>query len=335
MSAEKESGPSVAAWWRRWSDGQSLSRARLLRELSIPLILFGLVIFFSLSTEGFLSVSNLLKIVNEAAVVGILALGMTFVLILAGVDLSVGSIVSLTTVILSVLLVDLGLPIALALILVLLVGCLVGTVNGLIIANTGVPPVLVTLGMLYIVQSVAFYVTEGATISLAQFNVLTYLGQGYLSIIPIPVIVLLILSVACYLLLSYTSFGKKVVAIGNNRRASALMGLDVTSYIVVVYLMMGLLASIAGLIVAGRLASASSEAGLDLELSAIAAAVLGGASLSGGSGSIIGTLAGALILSVLFNGLILMGVPFFYQLILTGVVLILALAVNEALQRRT
>lgn len=335
MSAERESGSGATAWWRRWGDGESLSRARLLRELSIPLILLGLVVFFSFSTEGFLTVSNLLKVVNEAAVVGTLALGMTFVLILAGVDLSVGSTVSLTTVVLSFLLVDLGLPIALALLLVLLVGCIVGTINGLLIANTGVPPVLVTLGMLYIVQSVAFYITEGATISLAQFDALAYFGQGNLGIIPVPVILLLALTLVCYLLLSYTSFGRKVLAIGNNRRASALMGLDVTSHIVGVYLMMGLLASIAGLIVAGRLAAASSEAGLDLELSAIAAAVLGGASLSGGSGSVTGTLAGALILSVLFNGLILMGVPFFYQLVLTGVVLILALAVNEALQRRT
>lgn len=337
MKFKRESSLSSGsgAWWRSWRSDQLQSMARILQQFSTPLMLFILMVFFSFATEQFLSIPNLLKIVNEAAVIGTLALGMTFVLILAGVDLSVSATASLTTVVLGLMLVDLNFPIGLALLLGLLTGCVVGLVNGLLVANTAVPPVLVTLGMLYIAQSIAFYITGGAITSLSQFDTLVYLGQGNVGPIPVPAIILLILAAICYMLLNYTNFGTKVRAVGSNRKASALMGLDVSAYTVGVYLMSGLLASIGGLILAGRLAATSSDAALTLVLNAIAAAVLGGASLFGGSGSIIGTLAGALVLSTLFNGLVLMGASSFYQLVFTGLILILVLAFNEALRRRT
>lgn len=298
-------------------------------------VLVLLVAFFSLASNRFLSVTSVLKILNDAAVVGIMALGMTFVLILAGVDLSVGSVVTLTTVIVGTFLVTLPIAVPLAMLLALITGVTVGLANGAIVSRLGVPPIITTLGTLSIVQSVASFITQGAITSLSDFDAVTFFGQGHLGIVPVPVIILLGLAVVCHVLLTRTRFGVTVRAIGTNRLASQLMGIDVSGYTIAVYALCGFLASVAGLIVAGRIAAASSQAGVGLELPAIAAAVLGGTSLFGGSGSILGTLVGAVILQVLFSGLILLGVPFFYQLVATGVVLILAVAFNEALRRLT
>jgi ribose transport system permease protein len=260
---------------------------------------------------------------------------MTFILIIAGVDLSVGSIVTMTTVVIGTFLVTLPVALPLALVLGLLTGPLIGIANGLIIARLGVPPIITTLGVLSIVQSLASYTTQGAITSLSDFEPVTFLGAGHVGAIPVPVVILLGLTAICHILLTRTSFGARLRGIGTNRRATALMGINVAGYTMAAYALSGLLASVAGLIVAGRIAAASSQAGVGLELPAIASVILGGTSLFGGSGSILGTLVGALILSVLFSGLILLGLPFFYQLVATGVVLILAIGFNETLRRVT
>lgn len=335
MSIDSEARSQVAVGWRRLTVGLSGSAARRLRELAIPAALLALVVFFSIVTDEFLSVTNILKVVNDAAVVGTLALGMTFVLILAGIDLSVGAVVTLTTVLLGVLLVDIEAPIALAIGLALLAGAGVGLANGLIIVKMEVPPLITTLGTLSILAGINSYITEGAITSLGRFDAVLYIGQGYVGEVPFPAILLMALALTCHILLTRTTFGARIRAIGGNRQASAAMGLDVAGYTVAVYAISALLASVGGLIVAGRLAASSPQAGLGLELQAIAAAVLGGTSLFGGRGSIVGTLAGTLILSVLFNGLILLGVPFLYQLVVTGLVVLTAVAFNEAVRRPT
>ena len=287
---------------------------RLLKSNPMPLVMVIIAVFFSLAAPRFLSVENFLTIANNAAVGGILALGMTFVLILGGVDLSVGSTVTLTTVVLGLLLVKAPTPVDpwLALPLALLTGGLVGLTNGLLIVRAKVPPIIVTLGTLYIVQSIASFATQGAIISLSGIEVLRFIGQGFIGPIQMPVILLFILTVICAILLNRTVFGTIVRAIGGNRNATTLMGIDVAFYQVVVYVLCGLLASAGGLIVAGRLSMGSAQAGLGLELTAIAASVLGGTSLSGGEGSILGTLFGPPLLSMIFNGPILLGGPFFF-----------------------
>jgi simple sugar transport system permease protein len=318
--------------------GSSQDAARPLRRvpvraIAMPLVLLGVVAGFSVSADAFLTTANLLKIVTDASVTGILAFGMTFVLILAGIDLSVGSTVTLVTVVLAALLVEQQLPPGLVIVLVLLMAAAVGAVNGLAIVALSVPPLIVTLGMLTVLQGFASLISEGAITSVVRFDAVTWLGQGRIAGVPVPAVLLLLLAATCHVALTHTPFGGQVRAIGSNRAASRLMGLDVNGITVAVYALSGVMAGIAGLVVAGKLAAGSAEAGSELELAAIAAAVLGGTSLFGGSGSIAGTLVGALILSVVFNGLILLGVPFFYQLVITGIVLVGAVAVNELVSR--
>jgi ribose transport system permease protein len=218
----------------------------------------------------------------------------------------------------------------------ILPGCLLGLGNGLLVVKARVPAIIVSLGTASIVQSIASFVTQGAITSLGDFQTLTTIGQGMLfGVIPVPVLIFLCIALVSSILLTRTPFGAYVRAIGGNIRASKLMGIRVALNQICVYVLSGLLAAIAGIIVAGRLSMGSSQAGSGLELPAIAAAVLGGSSLSGGSGTIIGTLVGTLILSVVFNGIILIGVPFFYQFVVTGVVVLLAVALNEAIRQVT
>jgi len=308
---------------------------RLIKNNPMPLVMVLIAVFFSLAAPRFFSVNNFLTIANNAAVGGILALGMTFVLILGGVDLSVGSTVTLTTVVVALLLTKEPLPVDpwLALPLGLLTGCLVGLANGLLIVKAKVPPIIVTLGTLYIVQSIASFATQGAIISLSGVEVLRFLGQGFIGPIQVPVVLLFILTLVCAILLNRTVFGATVRAIGGNQNATTLMGINVALYQVLVYVFCGLLASVGGLIVAGRLSMGSAQAGLSLELTAIAASVLGGTSLSGGEGSIAGTLFGALMLSMIFNGLILLRIPFFYQLVTTGLILVFAISLNDFVRK--
>jgi ribose transport system permease protein len=326
MSPPTETAIALACRWLA-------EHRELVYELAIPLVLVVLIGIFGALNPRFLSTTNLLTIVNDASVVGTLALGMTFVLILAGIDLSVGGVVSLTTVVLGLTLVEFQLPMTVGLVLALAAGVFIGLLNGVIIVRGRVPAIIVTLGMLSILQGATFLITQGATTSLRKFHLLTFIGQGRIGSIPLPAMLLITLAAACHVLLTRTALGTRLRAIGSNRTAARLMGLGVERHVIGIYALSGLLAAVAGLIVAGRLSVASATAGNQLELSAITAAALGGTSLSGGHGTIVGTLAGALILSMLLNGLILLGVPFFYQLVATGLVLVVAVAVNETLRR--
>ena len=304
-----------------------------LSNFAIPIFLVALVSFFSLTTERFCTLPNLITVVTDASVVGILAVGMTFVLVLGGIDLSVGAVVTMTTVTLGVLLRHLGVPQAPAIAMVLCGGGLIGILNGSVVVFLRVPAIIATLGTMSILNGLALLITGGATESLRRFEALTFLGQGRVGGVPIPVVLLIVVVVAAHVFLRLTVPGTKLRAIGENRVASYLMGLPVRAYTLAVYLGCGVVAAVGGLVVAGRLASASAQAGLGLELSAITAAVLGGTALTGGKGTVTGTLAGALILSVLLNGLIHLGVPFFWQLIATGTALVVAVAFHEWSQR--
>jgi ribose transport system permease protein len=298
-------------------------------NLTVFLVLLATIAFFSIATDRFFSVANLITIVADASVVGVLSVGMTFVLIVAGVDLSVGAVVTMTTVLLGVFLRQWGLPSPLALAAVFAAGALLGAVNGVVVVLLQVPAIIATLASMSIVNSLALLITGGATQSLRRFALLTFFGQGWVGPFPVSALVLLLVVLLGHLFLTATVKGTRLRAIGENPTASYLMGLPVRRYQVGVYVACGVLAALAGVIVAGRLSSASAQAGLGLELSAITAVVLGGTALTGGKGTIIGTLIGALFLSVLLNGLIHLGVPFFWQLVVTGLALILAVAVQS------
>ncbi len=327
MTVRSHPGPPDRVSARRLS-------VRRLDAIALPAFVLALLLLAIFLSDRFLSINNLLTILTDAAVVRILAIGMTCVLIVAGIDLSVGAVVTMTTVLLGVALKTLALSVPLAIAFVLAAGALIGFVNGLIVVCLRVPPIIATLATMTVLGSLAFLITEGAISSLRRFTVLTFLGQGRFGGMPVPALILVLLAAACHVVLARTVVGTRLRAIGGNRSASTLMGLAVERYTVAVYVIAGLLASVAGLIVAGRTAAASAQAGNGLELSAVTAAVLGGTSLTGGQGSVAGTLVGALALSVLFNVLVHAGVPFFWQLVATGLALIAAVALNTLIGRR-
>jgi ribose/xylose/arabinose/galactoside ABC-type transport system permease subunit len=319
-------------WLRRLSP---TSRARLLTSLVPPFAVVLLGLIFSVSTSSFLTLDNLLTILNDAAVTGIIGIGMTFVLLVAGIDLSVGSVATLTTVVLSEVAVTRGAGLAAGMTVALLFGVLVGVGNGVMVVRGRVPPIIVTLGALFIVQGVAQKVSGGQAVSLVQFNNLVYMGTGYVGRVPFPGILLIGLTVVLHLVNTRTAFCRRLQAIGSNREAARLMGLKIDRYIVAVYAFSGFMAAVGGLVIAGQLESSSPNAGYQLELPVITAVVLGGTSLFGGFGSVAGTFFGAFLLAEIFNGLIQLGLSnAFYQQVFTGVILALAVALNEALRRR-
>ena len=282
-------------------------------------------------TPHFLTVPNLLNVAQQTSINAIVAVGMTFVIISGGIDLSVGSIVALSGVGLGAALQGgLGLPAALAIALGIGVTC--GLVNGAIISWGGLPPFIVTLGMMSIVRGAALVFTEGRPVS--GFDPLfRSVAAGQLGGVPAPVIATLAVYLVAHVVLTRTTFGRYVYAIGGNEEATRLAGVSVRFHKTMIYAVSGLASAMAAVILTARLNSAQPIAGMMYELDAIAATVIGGTSLMGGEGSLAGTLVGALIMGVLRNGLNLLGVSSFLQQIVIGAVIIGAVLVDTVLKR--
>lgn len=302
-------------------------RMRRLRSLGIEAIGIGtffvaIIIYFATATQQFLTYSNAINILSNVSVIGIVSIGQTLAIISGGFDLSVGGTVPLGAVVYANL-TNHGMSIPLAMVAVLMVGAAVGLTNGLIITKLGINPLITTLGTLSIAAGLAQTITGGLT---TTFNnpAAGNIAATSIGTIPNHVWVLGLLSVASFLLLRYTVFGRSVYAIGGNREASRLAGMRVDLTIIAVYMICGALAAFAGIIVASELLAGSATLGSDSALTSIAAVILGGASLAGGIGGIPGTLVGVLILGTVANGMALMQVPAFYQQIATGVILLLA-----------
>lgn len=294
----------------------------------------GLVVLSSVLwalTPHFLTVPNLLNVAQQTSINAIVAVGMTFVIISGGIDLSVGSIVALSGVGLGAALQGgQGLPVALAIALGIGVTC--GLVNGAIISWGGLPPFIVTLGMMSIVRGAALVFTEGRPVS--GFDPLfRSLAAGQLGGVPAPVIATLAVYLVAHVVLTRTTFGRYVYAIGGNEEATRLAGVSVRFHKTMIYAVSGLVSAMAAVILTARLNSAQPIAGTMYELDAIAATVIGGTSLMGGEGSLAGTLVGALIMGVLRNGLNLLGVSSFLQQIVIGAVIIGAVLVDTVLKR--
>ena len=282
-------------------------------------------------TPYFLTVSNLLNIAEQTSINAIVAVGMTFVILSGGIDLSVGSIVALAGVVLGLALRD-GQPLALALALTLAAGLVCGLVNGLLVSLGGLPPFIVTLGTMSIARGAALLVTEGRPISgfAASFRVL---ATGRVGFVPAPVIATAVVYLAAHVALAGTTFGRYVYAIGGNEEATRLSGVAVRFHKTMIYGVSGLMSAIAAVILTARLNSAQPIAGMMYELDAIAATVIGGTSLMGGDGTLAGTLVGALIMGVLRNGLNLLGVSSFLQQIVIGGVIVVAVLLDTVLKR--
>jgi len=283
-------------------------------------------------TPHFLTVSNLLNIAEQTSINAIVAVGMTFVILSGGIDLSVGSIVALSGVVLGTALQG-GQPILVALLLALVVGLACGLANGALISWGGLPPFIVTLGTMSIARGAALLFTEGRPVSGfdASFRVL---ATGRAGFIPAPVIAMVLVYLVAHFVLTRTTFGRYVYAIGGNEEATRLSGVAVRFHKTMIYGVSGLMSGAAAVILTARLNSAQPIAGMMYELDAIAATVIGGTSLMGGEGSLAGTLVGALIMGVLRNGLNLLGVSSFLQQIVIGGVIVIAVLLDTVLKRK-
>lgn len=311
---------------------EALNRARqVVPQAGLMLGLVVLCVLLTLLSANFLTTSNILNVILQASVFAILAFGMTFVILTAGIDLSVGSVLALSGAVMASMTTSYG-PVA-GIVIGLVVGALIGTVNGLFVTVAKVAPFITTLAMLAIARGLTYVYTQGAPIRVRSsgFNVF---GQGLAAIVPVPVILMFIIFFVCLLVLTQTRFGRYVYAIGSNPEVTRLSGIPINRYVVLVYAISGLCAAIGGLILTGRLASADPNNGTGYELQAIAAVVVGGTSLFGGRGGVFGTLLGALIIAVVSNGLVLLNVNAFWQQVVSGAIILLAV-LTDSVRRKS
>jgi ribose transport system permease protein len=302
------------------------------RRLGTLLGLVMLCLVLWILTPHFLTVSNLLNVLEQTAINAIIAVGMTYVILSGGIDLSVGSLVAISGVVFASIL-QAGLPLPAALAAGLLTGAAFGLVNGLLITVGRLPPFIATLGMMSIARGAALVFTDGRPISGFAPGFRT-LATGRLWAIPVPVILAVVVFVVAHLVLARTRFGRYVYAIGGNEEATRLSGVAVRVHKTAIYGLSGVTSACAAVLLTARLNSAQPIAGIMYELDAIAATVIGGTSLMGGEGSLAGTLIGALIMGVLRNGLNLLGISSFLQQIVIGLVIVVAVLVDSALKAK-
>ncbi|MFC7384601.1 ABC transporter permease [Sphaerisporangium rhizosphaerae] len=303
----------------------------LLAENGPVVALVVLAVALSLMSGDFLTVTNLLNVGVQAAVTAILAFGATFVIITGGIDLSVGAVAALSAITLAWTATSAGLPWPVAAVVALVVGLACGLVNAALIAYGRLPPFIATLAMLGVARGLALVVSQGSPIAMP--DAVSRLGDTLGGYLPVPVLVMALMGVVTAVVLNRTYAGRAMYAIGGNEEAARLSGIKVDRQKLITYALSGAFAAIAGIVLASRLASAQPQAASGYELDAIAAVVIGGASLSGGKGRALGTLVGALILAVLRNGLNLLSVSAFWQQVVIGVVIALAVLV-DTLRRR-
>jgi ribose/xylose/arabinose/galactoside ABC-type transport system permease subunit len=312
--------------------GESISRNR--RDFALPAVLVGEIVLWSLIAPSFLTQANLINIARASSAIGIMAIGMTFVILTAGIDLSVGSLVSLVGMGCATTLALGGNAIAVILV-ALAMGVISGLVNGMFVAKFRVPPLITTLGTMYVLIAGAQLWNNGGPLPMHD-PVIIWLGSGYLGPVPIPVIVLAVALAVGYWMLNQTTFGRHVYAVGGGPAAAKLSGIRTDRVLIGVYVVSGVLSAIASLLYTGRLATASPLTGQSLELQVIAAVVVGGASLFGGHGNLRDTFLGVLILTVLQTGLNLVGVSGFWQTMALGLALLVAVLLSpEASLQKT
>lgn len=291
--------------------------------------LFAIVLVVSIMEPDFLTLNNLFNILRQVSINALIAFGMTFVILTGGIDLSVGSILALSSAFVAGLMTD-GTSALIAVLAGLIVGAVMGALNGMVISLGKVAPFIATLATMTIFRGLTLVYTDGKPITgLSQGGWFELFGRGYFWIFPVPVLTMLLAFAVLYFILKKTTFGRYTYAIGGNEEAAKLMGIQVNKVKIMIYSLSGLMAALAGIILTSRLNSAQPTAGTSYELDAIAAVVLGGTSLSGGRGWIVGTLIGALIIGTLNNGLNLLGVSSFFQLVVKGLVILFAVLADR------
>ena len=309
-----------------------LRRAKKYRETGLGLILLLMGAFLTIFSPNFLTPDNLFNVLKQTTLVAIIAIGQTYVIISGGIDLSVGYSMTLCSMILAYGL-KAGIPLIIMMILSVLCSVLVGFSNGVLITRLRIPPFIITLGMANIVKGIILVMSQGYIVSLKEPFII-WLGQKSVGPVPVMVIVMAILIVIFAFILNKTVFGNHVKAIGGNETAASLSGIRSERTRVMVYVICGLLCGIAGLIVTGRLNGGNPNAAGTYDMDSIAAVIVGGTSMAGGSGSIIGTLLGALLMILIRNGLVLLRVNMYWQTVAIGVVIIAVCAIDAFSQRK-
>lgn len=303
-------------------------RQKLLAFASLVL----LIVFFSVASPNFLEVDNLVAILQATAVNGVLAVACTYVIITSGIDLSVGTLMTFCAVMAGVVLTKWGMPLPLGILAALFFGALSGSVSGFVITKMKVPPFIATLGMMTIARGLAYIYSNGRPVSTLTPEFL-FIGGGALIGIPFPIIIFGIVILVTHLMLNNTRIGRQVYAIGGNETAARVSGVNVGRTKILIYTFSGLLAGLGGVVLTARVQSATPALGIGYELDAIAAAVIGGTSFAGGIGTVWGTVVGALIIGVMNNGLDLLNVSPFYQQVVKGVIIIVAIIIDERKNR--
>lgn len=297
-------------------------------------ILIALILLMSFLSPTFFTTGNLLNIVRQMSVVGIIAIGVTIVIITTGIDLSSGSVVALVSVVAATFAKGDAYPLFVPILIGISLGMLIGMINGTIIAKGRIAPFIVTLGMMTGARGAALLFSDGRPIG-GLSDSFKFIGQGDLFGIPVPILIFALVGAVSYMLLNKTKFGKYVYAIGGNEQAATIAGVNVDRYKIYIYGYAGLLSAVAGLILTSRIASGQPTSGTMYELDAIAAAVIGGTSLSGGIGTIGGTVIGALIIGVMNNGLDLLNVSSYWQQILKGAIITVAVYLDSRKNKRS
>jgi ribose transport system permease protein len=320
---DKNTSPS---WLARLSGGQA--KQKLLAFASLIALI---AVFSVLKPDAFMTQDNIIGILQSTTVIGVLAIASTFIIITSGIDLSVGVLMTFCAVMAGVFMVNLGLPMPLGIVLAIGMGALSGCVSGLAITKLKVPPFIATLGMMMLLKGLSLLITQTRPIYFSDVEGFDQISLGSLlgdliPALPIPngVLIMFLVAVVGAVVLNKTALGRYTFALGSNEEAVRLSGVNVDRWKVIVYTFSGGICGIAGLLIASRLNSAQPALGQGYELDAIAAVVIGGTSLSGGVGTILGTIIGAFIMSVLINGLRIMSVAQEWQMVLTGLIIILA-----------
>lgn len=295
----------------------------IFKKFSTIIILIAIITIFSISSSNFLTVNNILNVLRQVSVISILTAGMTFVIISGGMDLTVGAYLGLTGVIAAKFMSDMGMPIFISILLTVIIVTFFGVITGLLIVALNVSAIVITLGMMTVVRGLAYIISGGLPIYSIPDSII-YLGQGYILGIPVPVIIMLILVALMGFILKKSYFGRYIYAIGGNVDAAKLAGIAVNKIIISLYAISAFLASIAGIVLSGRISSGAPASGTGTEMDVVTAVVIGGVSVNGGKGTMLGAFLGAVIMGILSNGLTILNIGEYYQQVVKGIVLILA-----------
>lgn len=296
--------------------------------LGLAIILLSVVLAFT--TEGFFSTYNLINVLRQISLTSLMAIGFGMTVISGGMDISMGNVAALTGMTVAGLIAIMNVNVGLSIVIALALGIFIGLINGVIIAFLGVPPFIATLAMMFITQGITFESTKGYPIYEGLTKRFLFIGQGYIGRLPVPVLIMVVMFIAAHLFLKNAILGQHIYAVGGNEEAARVNGVNVKRVKMTAFGLSGFFAALTGVVMTSRLGSGQpAAAGMDFFLTAATAAILGGTALSGGEGNMLGILFGALFLGIINNGLTLLKVSSYFQWIVTGILLIIAIVWNS------